>query len=106
MQRALLSAVALCCAAAVAFSRIYLSYHTPKQVLVGCAAGAVFALVWFGFTAILRSEGWIWWALDTQLAKWFRLRDLVIEEDLVDSGWARWMDRKAKRDASSLKKNR
>jgi dolichyldiphosphatase len=42
------SALALSNAALVAWSRIYLSYHTPKQVLVGCLAGVVSAVGWFG----------------------------------------------------------
>lgn len=24
----------------------------------------------------------------------FRVRDLVVQEDLVDSGWARWVERR------------
>ncbi|CAA9963913.1 PgpB Membrane-associated phospholipid phosphatase [Pyrenophora teres f. maculata] len=92
--RFLLSVLALVCAGAVAVSRIYLSYHTPKQVTVGCAAGAVFALVWFGFTTYLRRAGWIEWALETWLLRLLRVRDLVVQEDLVDSGWARWEDRR------------
>lgn len=92
--RIVLSLLALLGAAAVAVSRIYLSYHTPKQVIVGCAAGATFALAWFAFTTYLRRAGWIEWALDTWLLRVLRVRDLVIQEDLVDSGWARWEDRR------------
>ncbi|KAF4536081.1 Pap2 domain-containing protein [Lasiodiplodia theobromae] len=93
-QRLALSTLALASAAAVAFSRIYLSYHTDKQVLVGCAAGAVFALLWFGFTSWLRRSGWLEWGLELGLAKALRFRDLVVEEDLVDAGWARWEERR------------
>lgn len=93
-QRLVLSVLALFSAAAVAVSRIYLSYHTQKQVLVGCLAGAVCALLWFAFTTYLRRAGWIEWILETQLARLFRVRDLVVQEDLVDSGWARWVERR------------
>ena len=96
-QRFLLSILALVSAAAVAVSRIYLSYHTPKQVLVGCLAGAVCAVVWFAFTTYLRRAGWIEWILETELARLFRVRDLVVQEDLVDSGWARWVERRQTR---------
>ncbi|KAK3217224.1 hypothetical protein GRF29_1g2370578 [Pseudopithomyces chartarum] len=96
-QRFLLSVLALVSAAAVAVSRIYLSYHTPKQVLVGCLAGAVCAIVWFAFTTYLRRAGWIEWILETELARLFRVRDLVVQEDLVDSGWARWVERRQTR---------
>ena len=37
------------------------------------------------------------WGLDTYLARQLRVRDLVVEEDLVDSGWARWEERRLKR---------
>lgn len=90
----MLSIVAVACAGAVAVSRIYLSYHTPKQVYVGCIAGAAFALFWFGFTTYLRRAGWIEWFLETWISRALRVRDLVIQEDLVDSGWARWEDRR------------
>jgi dolichyldiphosphatase len=96
--RFVLSLLALASAAAVAGSRIYLSYHTQKQVFVGCACGAAFALVWFAFTTYLRRAGWIDWALGTWLFRAFRVRDLVIQEDLVDSGWARWEDRRKRQD--------
>ncbi|KAL3471787.1 phosphatidic acid phosphatase type 2/haloperoxidase [Aspergillus californicus] len=78
------------CATAVAVSRIYLTYHTTRQVLAGCAVGAVFALVWFQFTGVLRSYGWIEWGLDHSVARFLRLRDLVVSEDLAEAGWQRW----------------
>lgn len=93
-QRALLSFAALLCAAAVAASRIYLSYHTGKQVLVGCAAGTFSAAAWFTWTTWLRRSGLLDWALDTTIARALRMRDLVVEEDLAEAGWQRWEDRK------------
>lgn len=96
-ERLLLSIVACLCAAAVAASRIYLNYHTPKQVLVGCAAGALSAIAWFLVTTYLRRHGWVEWALNTQLAEMLRVRDLVITEDLVDAGWVRWQERRKDR---------
>ena len=95
-ERFLVSLAAIVSAAAVATSRIYLNYHTPKQVLVGCAAGAIFAFTWFGFTTYLRRAGWVEWGLETYLARLLRIRDLVIQEDLVDSGWARWEQRRVR----------
>ncbi|KAF2797439.1 DOLPP1 protein [Melanomma pulvis-pyrius CBS 109.77] len=101
-QRFMISILAIGCAAAVATSRIYLNYHTPKQVLVGCAAGAIFAFAWFGFTTYLRRSGWVEWGLETFLARLFRVRDLVIQEDLVDSGWARWEERRLRMQSFSV----
>ncbi|EAU32433.1 conserved hypothetical protein [Aspergillus terreus NIH2624] len=77
-------------AAAVAISRIYLNYHTPRQVLAGCAAGIACALAWFCITGSLRAHGWIDWASDLEVARFFRLRDLVVTEDLTEAGWQRW----------------
>ncbi|OJJ04730.1 hypothetical protein ASPVEDRAFT_86113 [Aspergillus versicolor CBS 583.65] len=77
-------------AIAVAVSRIYLTYHTPRQVLAGGAVGVVYALAWFIFTGFLRSYGWIDWGLDHSVARCFRLRDLVVSEDLAEAGWQRW----------------
>ncbi|KAL4918088.1 phosphatidic acid phosphatase type 2/haloperoxidase [Aspergillus aurantiobrunneus] len=77
-------------ATAVAVSRIYLTYHTTRQVLAGCAVGVAFALAWFVFTGLLRNHGWIDWALDHSIARFLRLRDLVVSEDLAEAGWQRW----------------
>lgn len=108
-SRALLSLVAMLCACAVAASRIYLSYHTGKQVLVGCGAGAFSAVAWFLVTTILRRQGWVEWILDTELARLFRMRDLVVEEDLAEAGWERWEVRRRKGEVygnGDLKKKR
>ncbi|KAL4995868.1 hypothetical protein BDV10DRAFT_173780 [Aspergillus recurvatus] len=77
-------------AMAVAVSRIYLTYHTVRQVLAGCAVGVVFALFWFIFTGLLRSYGWIDWVLEHSIAQLLRIRDLVVSEDLAEAGWQRW----------------
>jgi dolichyldiphosphatase len=90
-------------AAAVATSRVYLSYHTPKQILVGITAGTIFAVVYFLFTASLRRFGWIDWALDTRLARMIRLRDLITTEDLQDAGWGRFeAQRKARQESATI----
>jgi dolichyldiphosphatase len=84
------SALALSNAALVAWSRIYLSYHTPKQVLVGCLAGVVSAVGWFLITTIIRQIGLLAWILDLYVVRLFRMRDLVVEEDLCQAGWEKW----------------
>jgi dolichyldiphosphatase len=89
-ERILWSAVGLCMATAVVWSRVYLNYHTTRQVLAGCAAGTVCAVGWFIVCAIARETGWLAWALDTPLATWFRFRDLLDEEDLCQAGWEKW----------------
>ena len=96
-QRLLLAFMSVISAAAVAQSRIYLNYHTPRQVYAGCAAGALCAVGWYVVTGLARHYGLVDALLETPLARWVRLRDLVVNEDLVDAGWERWESRKRRR---------
>lgn len=89
-ERAVASALLLAVAAAVAWSRIYLGYHTPKQVAVGALAGAASAAAWFAATHVLRQTGLLHWALESPPARGLRLRDLVVSEDLTQAGWEKW----------------
>ncbi|KAF2156250.1 DOLPP1 protein [Myriangium duriaei CBS 260.36] len=82
-ERLLLSLLVAGVCAAVAQSRIYLNYHTPKQVMVGCCAGAVIAVGWFVVTSYMRYSGWLEWILELPPVRYFRIRDLVVHEDLV-----------------------
>lgn len=84
-------------AVGVSASRIYLNYHTPKQVLAGCTAGVAYAFGWFMVTTMLRSSGWIDWATDLTMARLMRIRDLVVSEDLTEAGWQRWEARRKRR---------
>ena len=102
-QRLLLAFTSVVCAGAVAQSRIYLNYHTPRQVYAGCAAGASCAIGWFVVISLTRHYGLVDALLETPLARWVRLRDLVIHEDLVDAGWERWESRRRRRQDARLK---
>lgn len=102
VARVLLSGLALANAGLVAWSRTYLNYHTQKQVFVGIAAGVVSAVLWFLVTTVVRQIGLLSWALDQPIVRLFRMRDLVVEEDLCQSGWEKW---EAKRMASSSNAN-
>jgi dolichyldiphosphatase len=93
-QRVVVSAGALLVAALVAWSRVYLGYHSVRQVLAGCAAGAGCAVAWFAVTYLMREMGLLAWALDMPLARWFRMRDLVVVEDLCQAGWEKWEERR------------
>lgn len=104
LERVALSLLVIAGAVAVAGSRIYLNYHTSKQVLVGCIAGTVIAIGWFIVTTWLRHAGWLDWALDLSIVRYFRIRDLVVNEDLVDAGWERWQNRKRSRAEIAAKK--
>ncbi|KAH6611098.1 hypothetical protein Trco_001118 [Trichoderma cornu-damae] len=81
-------------AAATAWSRIYLNYHTTTQVAAGAAAGLVFALVWFVVTDVLRRTGWLAWGIELPPARMLRIRDLAVEEDMCQAGWEKWQGKK------------
>ena len=107
-ERLLVSIAGCISASAVAGSRVYLNYHTPKQVMAGVGAGAAFAIAWFIFTTLLRRLGWIGWGLENPVSRFLRLRDLITTEDLADAGWERWEARRRKRQLmnESGRKNR
>jgi dolichyldiphosphatase len=94
VQRLGVGVAAVALAALTAWSRIYLNYHTPRQVVAGLGAGILFALVWFAAVGVLRATGWLAWGLDLPIAKAVRLRDLAVEEDMCQAGWEKWVDRK------------
>ena len=98
-SRAVISLGVLGTAAAVAWSRIYLSYHTSKQVLVGLIAGTICAVGWFTIVELIRSMGRLEQVLDMEIVKYFRVRDLVVVEDLPQSGWEAWEQRRKDRAA-------
>ncbi|KAM3423844.1 hypothetical protein BST61_g1242 [Cercospora zeina] len=103
-QRLGLAVLSLISAAAVAHSRIYLNYHSQKQVYVGCAAGAGCAVAWFIATAIARRLGLVDWVLELPPMKWVRMRDLVVSESLEDAGWERYQTALRLRAKQALKK--
>lgn len=105
-ERAVASIFVLGVAAAVAWSRIYLGYHTSKQVLVGTFAGALSALAWYGITHVVRQTGLLHWALESPPARGLRLRDLVVTEDLSQAGWEKWEDRKVTTTAQATSKKK
>lgn len=100
-ERLAVSLAGLLVAAATAWSRIYLNYHTATQVLVGVAAGVVFALVWFVATELLRRTGWLAWGLELPPAKMLRIRDLVVEEDMCQAGWEKWEEKKKRKETKT-----
>lgn len=87
LTHTLLSLAAIASAVVMAVSRVYLYYHTTKQVIVGTAVGVAFAVGWFGLTEVARRVGLIEWILELDLVRMARIRDLLCEEDLVEIGW-------------------
>lgn len=69
-------AAALCCACGgVAFSRVYLLYHTPLQVAVGVFVGGVFGLVYFAVQVFARDVGLVDWVLLWPVVRVFYIKD-------------------------------
>ncbi|KAG7196021.1 uncharacterized protein KQ657_000028 [Scheffersomyces spartinae] len=63
-------------ASAVAFSRVYLLYHTIEQVIVGVSLGLVLGLGYFTITEAARDLGLIDWVLLWPLIRFWYVRDL------------------------------
>lgn len=59
----------------VAFSRVYLYYHTTQQVLVGALFGAMLGLIYFVIIAIARDVGFIDWILSCPILRYFYIKD-------------------------------
>ncbi|PVH74967.1 PAP2-domain-containing protein [Cadophora sp. DSE1049] len=106
VSRVLLSGLALASAGLVAWSRIYLNYHTEKQVMVGCLAGTLSAVSWFLITTVVRQSGLLGWILEQYPTRLFRMRDLVVEEDLCQAGWEKWESKRIANKGSKGKKIR
>ena len=64
------------------------------QVVAGCAAGLLSAVGWFATTEVLRQTGCLALALETPLARAFRVRDLLVEEDMCQAGWEKWEEKR------------
>ena len=94
-NRLIISVASILTAAAVAMSRIYLRYHTEKQVLVGVAAGTVTAVLYYVVTGWARASGLVDYFLERPEIRWLRIRDLVIQEEIVDAGWREWENKRA-----------
>lgn len=93
-ERAAVSVAGFAVAGLIAWSRIYLNYHTVRQVLAGAGTGVVFAVVWYVAVGVARSGGWLTWALEIPLARAMRMRDLLVEEDPCQAGWEKWEEKK------------
>lgn len=105
-ERAAVSVAGFAVAALIAWSRIYLSYHTVRQVLAGTATGVVFAFVWYAAVGLARSGGWLTWALDIPLARAMRMRDLLVEEDPCQAGWEKWEEKKKRKGTTAKGDNK
>lgn len=63
-------------AVGVAFSRVYLLYHTSEQVLVGVILGGVLGTGLFVVASVFRDVGIVDWVLSWRIVRFFWIKDL------------------------------
>jgi dolichyldiphosphatase len=90
--RVLESVIVVGGAGLVAYSRIYLQYHTPPQVLVGVAIGAILGLGWYAVVLLLRAVGVVDVILHLRVVEmlWFKDGDIGSLEHDLRGEWREW----------------
>ena|ERR1700736_4337172 len=86
------SLIVLIGASVVCMSRVYLRYHTPRQVLIGAGIGAILGVAWYITVVILRAIGVVEYVLHTPVVEllWFKDGDIgSLEHDLHEE-WVEW----------------
>jgi dolichyldiphosphatase len=95
----MLQSFVVCCGAAtVCTSRVYLRYHTQRQVLTGAGVGVVLGISWYITVMILRWTGWVDWVLRLKVVEmlWIKDGDIgSLEHDLHEE-WFKWRQRRDK----------
>ena len=62
----------------VAFSRVYLLYHSNVQVIAGLITGVTLGIIYFIITSVARDVGLVEWILNWPIIKYFMLKILII----------------------------
>lgn len=93
-------------AGCVVFSRVYLYYHSLKQVLVGICLGSFIGACYFIIVGIVRSIGLVDYILSWKIVKFFWIKDSVYHEPLsLKDEYNEWISRREKSKNIELKKN-
>jgi len=103
VQRHLISGTVQILAFLVALSRVYLHYHTPRQVIVGVFAGSIIGIFWFLATEVLKNaaDGVLWdLLLDNPISRSLLLKDMCSEIMLQQMEWNVWCDERSRRKSS------
>jgi dolichyldiphosphatase len=79
-------------ASIVCMSRIYLRYHTPRQVLIGVGIGAILGVAWYITVIILRTIGVVEYVLHLRVVEllWFKDGDIGSLEHDLHKEWVEW----------------
>ncbi|KAK6344216.1 hypothetical protein TWF696_007858 [Orbilia brochopaga] len=94
-------------ATGIAAARVYLHYHTARQVMVGAAAGVVIGLGWFVATALMKNfAGGVVWdlLLENPISKALYVKDECVEVDLQRRDWEAWWTARVQRKQEMDKK--
>ncbi|CAI2183092.1 18439_t:CDS:2 [Funneliformis geosporum] len=76
----------------VSYSRIYLHYHTTKQVIVGNIFGGAFAIFWYLLIEkIIRPLGIFKTIIYSPIAKYFYLKDNSSAKDIIRIEYMNWL---------------
>ncbi|CAG8433160.1 9561_t:CDS:2 [Diversispora eburnea] len=87
------------------FTRIYLNYHTSKQIIVGNIAGILFAIGWFILIEnILRPLGLFDLIVNSEIAKYLYLRDSSDNENIIRIEYMNWVELNKKKNSERKKK--
>lgn len=82
----------------VAYSRVYLFYHTPLQVAAGYGIGIVLGVFWFEVVRLVRGLGIVDLLLNTPPARWFCVKDTAADRaSFVHDEYLEWRRTRAKR---------
>ncbi|RGB33524.1 hypothetical protein C1646_625241 [Rhizophagus diaphanus] len=76
----------------VSYSRVYLIYHTTKQVIVGNIFGLTFAIFWYILLEkIIRPLGIFKIIIESRLARYLYIRDNSSVKDIVKIEYMNWL---------------
>jgi dolichyldiphosphatase len=76
----------------VTASRVYLRYHTLKQVITGSCIGVILGMAWYIAVWVLRRTGWVDWLLQWPVLEmlWFKDGDIGSLEHDLEQEWREW----------------
>ena len=78
-------------ALSVSYSRVYLTYHSNAQVLVGMALGTTLGALWMFAVSFFRYIGLVDFVLDLKIAEWFYIKDTALQsKSYIADEYARW----------------
>ena len=87
----------LCLSSIVAYSRVYLFYHTPLQVAAGAGIGVVLGVFWLEVVTLVRALGIVDLLLNTPPARFFYIKDTAAEKaSFVRDEYVEWRRTRSK----------